>query len=79
LRPSNITLEEIFLFGGKLQTEQPTKEDAAAAVNKKYAKTFSGKEQNPVYNKEKIRKKVKNKSQNESNKGRWRQYAPFYA
>lgn len=59
LRPSNITLEEIFLYGGKLQTEQPTKEDAAPAVNKKYAKTFSGKEQNPEYNKEKIRKKLK--------------------
>ncbi|HFM5943412.1 TPA: DEAD/DEAH box helicase [Enterococcus faecium] len=69
LRPSNITLEEIFLYGGKLQTEQPTKEDAAPAVNKKYAKTFSGKEQNPEYNKEKIRKKVKNKSKKERNKG----------
>ena len=69
LRPSNITLEEIFLYGGKLQTEQPPNEDAAPAVNKKSAQTFSGKEQNPEYNKEKIRKKVKNKSKKERNKG----------
>ena len=69
LRPTNITLEEIFLHGGKLQTDQPIKEDVATAANNKYKKSFPGKEQNPEHNKNKSRKKVKNKSKKESNKG----------
>ena len=69
LRPTNITLEEIFLHGGKLQTDQPIKEDVATAANNKYKKSFPGKEQNPEHNKNKSRKKVKNKSKKERNKG----------
>lgn len=69
LRPTNITLEEIFLHGGKLQTDQPIKEDVATATNNKYKKSFPGKEQNPEHNKNKSRKKVKNKSKKERNKG----------
>lgn len=69
LRPTNITLEEIFLHGGKLQTDQPIKEDVATAANNKYKKSFHGKEQNPEHNKNKSRKKVKNKSKKERNKG----------
>ena len=53
LRPTNITLEEIFLHGGKLQTDQPIKEDVATAANNKYKKSFPGKEQNPEHNKNK--------------------------
>ena len=68
LRPTNITLEEIFLHGGKLQTDQPIKEDVATAANNKYKKSFPGKEQNPEHNKNKSRKKVKNKSKKERNK-----------
>ncbi len=59
LRPTNITLEEIFLHGGKLQTDQPIKEDVATAANNKYTKSFPGKEQNPEHNKNKSRKKLK--------------------
>ncbi|HGF7970336.1 TPA: DEAD/DEAH box helicase [Enterococcus faecium] len=69
LRPTNITLEEIFLHGGKLQTDQPIKEDVATVANNKYKKSFPGKEQNPEHNKNKSRKKVKNKSKKERNKG----------
>ncbi|MDQ8306355.1 DEAD/DEAH box helicase [Enterococcus faecium] len=69
LRPTNITLEEIFLHGGKLQTDQPIKEDVATAANNKYKKSFPGKEQNPEHNKNKSRKKVKNKSKKERNEG----------
>ncbi len=60
---------EIFLHGGKLQTDQPIKEDVATAANNKYKKSFPGKEQNPEHNKNKSRKKVKNKSKKERNKG----------
>lgn len=68
-RHTNITIEEVYLHGGSLQTEPPQKEEQFTQTKSKQSALPVKKEVETKHNESTIKKKRKNKSKKSKNKG----------